>query len=399
MAVVQAVREKGRMNRDAVWSISGSHFLNDLSTTGLVPALTQLYKPLFHLNYTEISLIVLVSYITSSVAQPLFGAWADRNPKAWMLPLGLFLSTLGITLTGIAPSYGVLLLMVAVSGLGSGAFHPEASRVAHLAAGRAKGLAQAIFQVGGNGGQAIGPLIVSLFILSAGLHSILWMLIGVALGLVFTLRLYPWYKAALRDYAKVRRTIEGENRIGAVALLVVVIVLRSWCQIGIAQFMPFYYAHKFGMSYQLSDALMFVFLGAGALGTFIGGALADRMPKQRILFLSMLLSIPFAFGLPFLHGAWAAVALLPFGFFILSSFAVTVVYMQMLLPRNVSLASGLTIGFGVGAGGIGATFFGVLADHVGLTSVLYILMAVPIVGAILSAFLPVDSKSGSFARA
>lgn len=387
------------MNRDAVWSICGSHFLNDLSTTGLVPALTQLYKPMFHLNYTEISLIVLVSYITSSVAQPLFGAWADRHPRAWMLPLGLFLSTLGITLTGIAPSYGVLLLMVAVSGLGSGAFHPEASRVAHLAAGRTKGLAQAIFQVGGNGGQAIGPLIVSLFILSAGIHSILWMFVGVALGLLFTLRLYPWYKASLRDYEKARKTIEGENRIGAVVLLVIVIVLRSWCQIGIAQFMPFYYAHKFGMSYQLSDALMFIFLGAGALGTFIGGALADRMPKQRILLLSMLCSIPFGFGLPFLHGAWAVVALLPFGFFILSSFAVTVVYMQMLLPRNVSLASGLTIGFGVGAGGIGATFFGVLADHVGLTSVLYILMVVPIVGAILSAFLPVDAKGGSLARA
>ncbi|GMA57740.1 FSR family fosmidomycin resistance protein-like MFS transporter [Alicyclobacillus sacchari] len=392
MAVVQAVREQGRMNRDAVWSICGTHVLNDVSTTGLVPALTQMYKPIYHLNYTQISLIVLVSYLASSISQPLFGAWADRHPRAWMLPLGLFLSTIGIALTGIAPSYSVLLIFVAISGLGSGAFHPEASRATHLAAGRVKGLAQAIFQVGGNGGQAIGPLIVSLFLLSAGIRGVLWMFVAVALGLVLTLRLYPWYRDGLRDAGKKLREVDGDNQIGAVILLVIVIVLRSWCQIGIAQFMPFYYAHKYGMGYHLSDTFTFVFLGAGAIGTFIGGALADKMSKQRILLYSMLCSIPFGLGLPFFSGLWALVVLIPFGFFILSSFAVTVVYMQHLLPRNISLASGLTIGFGVGAGGIGATFFGILADHVGLSAVFYILMFVPVVGAILSACLPNDHK-------
>lgn len=381
-----------QMNRGAVWSISGSHLLNDTVTTGLVPALTQIFKPIYHLSYTETSLIVLVSYMASSVSQPLFGIWADRHPRAWMLPIGLLLSTLGLTLVGFVPSFPVLLVLIAISGLGSGAFHPEASRGAHLAAGRSKGLSQAIFQVGGNSGQALGPLLVSLFLLSTGIRGLLWLFIAVAVGLVLTLRTYPWYRDSLKEHGKKMREAVGENQIGAVILLSIVVILRSWCQIGTAQFLPFFYAHKYGTSYHLSDAFTFIFLAAGAVGTFIGGVLADRLSKQRILLYSMLISIPFAIGLPYLHGLPALIILIPFGFFILSSFAVTVVYMQYLLPRNISLASGLTIGFGVGAAGIGSTFFGILADNIGLSTVFDILMCLPIIGAALCFFLPNDRK-------
>ncbi|GEO27631.1 putative MFS-type transporter YfnC [Alicyclobacillus acidoterrestris] len=390
MAEGSIERAASGIKRGVVWSLSGSHLLNDLVTTGVVPALSPLYMSTYHLNYTQTSLVVLCSYLTSSISQPLFGALTDKYPRAWLLPLGLFLSTLCLTLTGFAPNFACLLILISISGLGSGAFHPEASRGTQLASGNARGLAQAIFQVGGNSGQALGQLMMPLFLLAMGVHGLLWFFIAVACGLLLTGRIYPWYRDSLQSNRKRMREAEGDNQIGAVTLLVVIVILRSWCQIGIAVFLPFYYRQQFGMSYSLADSFTFIFLAAGAIGTFIGGMLADRMPKQRILLYSMLCSVPFALFLPFLHGALALIILIPFGFFILSSFAVTVVYCQYLLPRNVSLASGLTIGFGVGAGGIGATFFGALSDAVGLNVVFYILMFLPVLGSILSFFLPND---------
>ncbi|GMA63297.1 MFS transporter [Alicyclobacillus fastidiosus] len=387
-----SVPARSGLNRGVVWSLGGSHLLNDLVTTGVVPALSPLYMSTYHLNYTQTSLVVLCSYLTSSISQPLFGALTDKYPRAWLLPLGLFLSTLCLTLTGVAPNFAWLLLLISISGLGSGAFHPEAARGTQLASGNARGRAQAIFQVGGNSGQALGQLMMPLFLLSLGVHGLLWFAVAVGLGLILTGRLYPWYRGSLREHGRRMREAKGDNRVGAVVLLVIVVIVRSWCQIGISVFLPFYYRHQFGMSYNLADSFTFIFLAAGAVGTFIGGTLADKMPKQRILLYSMLCSIPFALLLPFLHGAAALFILIPFGFFILSSFAVTVVYCQYLLPRNISLASGLTIGFGVGAGGIGATFFGALSDAVGLKIVFYVLMFLPILGSLLSFFLPNDAR-------
>lgn len=381
------------MNLGVVWRVSGTHMLNDLVTTGVVPSLAPLYMHTYHLNYTQTSLVVLFSYIASSISQPLFGALADRHPRAWMLPAGLLFSSLGLALTGLAPNFLALLILITLSGLGSGAFHPEASRCAHLAAGNRKGLSQAIFQVGGNSGQALGPLMMPLFLLATGIHGLLWFILAVAAGLVLTGGLHPWYRDNLVLRGKQMRDAIGENQVGAVILLVIVIVVRSWCQIGISMFMPFYYQEKFGIAYGTSDSFIFIFLAAGAIGTFVGGTLSDRLPKQKILLYSMLCAIPFGFGLPFFHGAPALFILIPFGFFILSSFAVTVVYMQHLLPRNISLASGLSIGFGVGAGGIGATFFGVVSDALGLQTVFYVLVLLPMIGAALSFFLPKDSKA------
>jgi MFS transporter, FSR family, fosmidomycin resistance protein len=399
MASQSAEPASTRMRTNMVWGFGGSHLLNDLVTTGLVPSLAPIYMKTYHLNYTETSLIVLFSYIASSISQPLFGAYTDKYPKAWLLPLGLLVSTSGLALTGLAPNFWSLLVLITISGLGSGAFHPEASRGTHLASGNKKGLAQAIFQVGGNSGQALGPLMMPLFLLATGVHGLLWFLIVMGLGLLLTGRIYPWYRNNLREHGKRMREAVGENQIGAVTLLVIVVVLRSWCQIGISMFMPFYWEQHFGIRLSFSDSLTFIFLGAGALGTFVGGTLSDRFPKQRMILYSMLFSIPFALGLPFVHGAPALFILVPFGFFILSSFAVTVIYAQSLLPRNISLASGLTIGFGVGAGGIGATFFGALSDHLGLQTVFFVLMILPILGAILSFFLPNDAKTSPGAHA
>ncbi|QRF22587.1 MFS transporter [Alicyclobacillus sp. TC] len=376
----------------AVWTFSATHLMNDLMTTGMVPALLPVFKSAFHLSYAEASLVVLFSYLTSSVLQPFFGALTDKHPWPWMLPMGIFLSCAGLAAAGLAPTYVWLTVAICISGLGSGAFHPEASRGTHLASsGKAKGLAQSIFQVGGNSGQALGPLVVSLFILPLGRRGLTWFFILALLGLFLTLRILPWYKKGTLQERSNRKSIVGENHVIGMVMMVWVIILRSWCQIGVAGFLPFYF-DKFHVPVRISELYEFVFLAAGALGTFLGGPLSDRFGKKTLLVASMVLAIPFAFLVPHVRGFWAVLVLFGFGLSVLSSFAVTVVYAQRLLPRSVGLASGLTIGFGVGAGGIGAFFLGTLADTLGVSKVFYLLGFLPLIAAILSILLPSDRK-------
>ncbi len=373
--------------RRAVFTISGAHFLNDLVTTGMVPALVVLYKQAFQLNYTQSTLIVLVSYITSSVAQPLFGMFTDRHPRVWWFTIGVFLSITGLALTGIAPSLPWLLLFVGISGLGSGAFHPEASRGTHLASGGKKGLAQAIFQVGGNSGQAVGPLMIPLFLVHTGIKGLVWFLPVAILSLLYTGQLLRWLNRSVKETSKSQMQLQGENNLTGVILLSAIIILRSWCQIGVVVFLPFYLHH---LSIQASETLNFVFVGAGALGTFIGGMWSDRLGLKRLLLVSMFVATPFAILFPYLSGFLSYVDLLLFGFSVLSSFSVTVVYMQKLLPKNIALASGLSIGFGVGAGGIGSIFMGSLSDMWGVSIVFGILSLLPLLGGIIAIFLPSD---------
>ncbi len=373
--------------RRAVFTISGAHFLNDLVTTGMVPALVVLYKQAFQLNYTQSTLIVLVSYITSSVAQPLFGMFTDRHPRVWWFTIGVFLSITGLALSGIAPSLPWLLLFVGISGLGSGAFHPEASRGTHLASGGKKGLAQAIFQVGGNTGQAVGPLMIPLFLVHTGIKGLVWFLPVAILSLLYTGQLLRWLNRSVKETSKSQMQLQGENNLTGVILLSAIIILRSWCQIGVVVFLPFYLHH---LSIQASETLNFVFVGAGALGTFIGGMWSDRLGLKRLLLVSMFVATPFAILFPYLSGFLSYVDLLLFGFSVLSSFSVTVVYMQKLLPKNIALASGLSIGFGVGAGGIGSIFMGSLSDWLGVSIVFGLLSILPLLGGIIAIFLPSD---------
>ncbi|MBE6185490.1 MFS transporter [Heyndrickxia ginsengihumi] len=379
--------------RRALYTFSGAHFLNDLVTTGMVPALVVMYKHALHLNYTQSTLIVLVSYITSSVIQPIFGMLTDRRPRVWLFSLGVFLSISGLALTGIAPSLGWLLLFIAISGFGSGVFHPEASRGTHFASGSKKGLAQAIFQVGGNAGQAFGPLMIPLFLIHTGIHGLIWLIPIAFLSLILTVPLLRWLNGKVQAGTK-KKTIEGENNIPGVIMLILVIILRSWCQIGVVIFLPFYMSH---LSIQASETLNFIFVGAGALGTLFGGMISDRLGMKRLLVVSMFLATPFALILPHLHGVLAVLDLLFFGFSVLSSFSVSVVYMQKLLPKNIALASGLSIGFGVGAGGIGSVFMGGISDVFGVATVFTILSVLPLIGAIISWLLPNEKTLGKTA--
>ncbi len=374
-----------------VFTFSASHFLNDLVTTGIVPALVVMYKAALHLNYTESTLVVLVSYLTSSVVQPFFGMMTDRKPRVWFYSLGVFLSITGLALTGIATTLWELLIFVAISGFGSGIFHPEASRGTHLASGGQKGLAQAIFQVGGNAGQAFGPLMLPLFVLATGVKGLLWFLPVAVLSLLLTTQILPWLsKSVQAAKQKVQHHQENrQNHLVGVILLIFIILFRSWCQIGVVIFLPFYMPHQ---ALQVTETLNFAFVGAGAIGTFFGGLISDFLGMKRLLIVSMFLATPFALLFAHLTGVLAIIDLLLFGFSVLSSFSVGVVYMQKLLPKNIGLASGLSIGFGVGAGGIGSVFMGVVSDHFGVPIVFSILALLPLLAAIIAIFLPNDRK-------
>jgi FSR family fosmidomycin resistance protein-like MFS transporter len=388
--ILAAPAQKGLVKR-ALWRLGTTHFINDLMTTGIVPALLPLYKQAFHLTYTQSGIILLMSSLVSSVMQPVFGTFTDHHPKPWLLPLGTLVTGLGLALTGIVPNYALLLLAIALSGLGSGLFHPEASRGAHLAAGKAKGTAQAIFQVGGNLGQAFGPLMLPAFLLATGIHGILWFALIGALGALLMVQIVPWYKEKITAGLKKKTAKSGQKHLPGIICLTVVVVMRSWTQIGVAGFLPFFYLSQ-NLSLKVGDVLTFLFLLAGAIGTFIGGRLADSIDYKWLLLASMALTIPFAWLLPHVHGIWAVIVLFVFGFLILSSFAVTVVYGQSMLPNNIGLASGLMIGFGVGAGGIGAALMGWLSDHFGVRFVFDLFVILPFIGTLFTLLIPSERQ-------
>ncbi|WP_077616128.1 MFS transporter [Caenibacillus caldisaponilyticus] len=386
-----SVKDSRGLEKNALWRLGGAHFLNDLMTTGLVPALLPLYKEAFDLSYTQAGAILLVSNLVSSVMQPVFGLLTDRRPKPWLLPLGTLVTGAGLAATGFVPSFPLLLVAIAISGLGSGLFHPEASRGAHLAAGRAKGTAQAIFQVGGNMGQAFGPLMLPLFLLSVGVKGVFWFLFIGLLGALLTGPLVPWYREKLDAIHRKKAAKPGKKHIPGIIFLTLIVILRSWTQVGVAGFLPFFYLHQH-IPLRIGDMLTFLFLLAGALGTFLGGRFSDVLDHKWLLLGSMALTIPFAWLLPVSHGLLAVIILFLFGFLVLSSFAVTVVYGQMMLPDHVGLASGLMIGLGIGAGGIGATFMGWLSDRYGVDFIFHLFLILPLFGALLALFLPSERK-------
>lgn len=371
--------------------LSATHFLNDVMTTGIVPALLPLYKSTFHLSYLQAGLILFVSMITSSISQPLFGVITDKKPKSWFLPIGICLTGFGLTASGFAPAYWMLLILIGISGIGSGIFHPEASRGAYMAAGTARGMAQAIFQVGGNFGQSVGVLLLPLCLIATGLRGLGWFVLATVAGLALVLSILPWYKQSLVQNEARKKTIKGRNHLAGLMLLTGVVILRSWTQIGVAGFLPFLYLHQ-GFSLKHGDLLTFIFLFAGAVGTLIGGRFSDRISRKWLLLVSMAITVPFAWILPHVHGVLSIVVLFLFGFFVLSSFAVTVVYGQMMFPKNIGLVSGLMVGFGVGAGGIGATMIGWLSDQFGVYTIFNFLAFLPLAAAALCLFLPSEKK-------
>lgn len=385
---VTETAERVRPNVKLIGLLALGHLVTDVNQ-GALPAVLPFLKAAHQLSYLEAGAIVLAAHITSSIVQPLFGYFADRMARRWLLPLAVLLSGMGLGLTGVAPGYGALVLLIVVMGLGIAAYHPEGYKTAASVAGDRKATALSWFSLGGNIGIALGPPLITTLVTGLGLAGSLGMLAPSAIVAALLLGVLPMLaRAAAPAAAAGAAPVRGVNMPGAMALLILVVTIRSWTQLGFTTFVPFYYIDVLGADPRVVGPLLFVFLGAGALGTVIAGPIADRWGPR--LFITRVLVAAAPLGVLFLTvgGALAFVALGLFGAVLVSSFTVSIVLGQAYLPRNAGMASGLIVGFAIGAGGLGVTFLGWVADHYGLPTALWISALLPAAGFLIALFLP-----------
>lgn len=385
-----------------LFAISLAHMCND-TLQSVVPAIFPVLKESMGLSFSQIGWIYFTIQLTSSIMQPVFGLYADRRPTPMLLPLGMASSLVGMLLLSLAPNYALVLLGVVFIGLGSAVFHPEGSRVAHLAAGQRKGLAQSIFQVGGNTGSSMQPVISKWVLIPLGQIGAIFFTLIAALGVFLQIYVARWYRGVLQTTVlptkmKVKKKMKPEHKkaiLMGMMLLIAIVLVRSWYSASISSFYAFYLEEAYGISIGSAQIYLLVFLIAGAVGTFFGGPLADRFGKRNVIALSMLATAPCALLVPFTNEYWLYPLLAVTGFILSSSFSVTVVYAQGLLPGHVGLVSGLIIGLAFGLGGVGALAIGQLIEYFGISPVIQTVGFLPLLG-ILSLLLPSDKKLESW---
>lgn len=370
------------------------HMVIDINQ-GSFPVILPFLKDALNLSYAATGLIVLAANITSSLIQPLFGYLADKTARRWLLPISVLLSAVGLGFLGLAPSYGAVLALVVITGFGVAAYHPEGYRTATAVAGDRKATGVSIFSTGGNIGIALGPPLLTVLLTTYGLPGSLGMLIPGLLVAALLTAVLPRLSAPAPAVARDRASAAGaQTMVGAMSLLILVVAIRSWTQLGFTTFMPFYWKDVLHGDPRLVGTLLAVFLGAGAIGTLAAGPVADRVGVRRYVVSVFLLATPLAVGFLFVSSAALVFVLLALlGFVLVSTFTVSVVLGQAYLPRNPGMASGLIVGFAIGAGGIGASALGWVADHWGLTAALGISAVMPLAGFLVALFLP-DPKTG-----
>jgi FSR family fosmidomycin resistance protein-like MFS transporter len=383
---VAAPADKARPNYKLLGLLALGHLVID-TNQGSLPALLPYLKTALGLTYTATGVIVLMANITSSLIQPLFGFLADKTTRRWLLPLSVFLSSLGIALSGVAPSYYAVLALVMVSGFGVAAYHPEGYRTATQVAGDRKATGVSIFSTGGNIGIAVGPPFITLLLTGFGMPGTLGMFLPGLLVAALLMAMLPGLSRPLPARAQ-GATLAPKTMVGGMSLLVLVVSIRSWTQLGFTTYMPFYYLEVLKGDPRMVGTLLAVFLGAGAVGTLIAGPISDRVGHRRYMVSVFFLAAPLAVAFLLVSGAWTFVLLAALGFVLVSTFTVSVVLGQAYMPRNLGMASGLIVGFAIGAGGVGATALGWVADHWGLSSALWISALMPILGCALSLTLP-----------
>jgi FSR family fosmidomycin resistance protein-like MFS transporter len=378
-----------RVNTRVLGLLALGHLVVDMNQGALAPLLPFL-KSVFGLSYAASGAILLVSSLTSSLVQPLFGYLADRGTRRWLLPWAVIVSAVGVGLAGVAPSYGALLALVLASGLGVAAYHPEGYRTANQVAGARKATGLSLFSIGGNVGIALGPLAVSLLVPRFGLPGTLGLLAPTLLVAGLLATILPTLVAAPTAASPSRAVREGGRDMrGAMALLIAVVTVRSWTQLGLVSYVPFLYVDLLGRDPRVVGPLLFLFLGAGAVGTLVGGPIADRWGPRRYLVASLGLSTPLlALFLWRPGGSLAAMALAAAGFALVSSFSVTVALGQAYLPRHLGMAAGLVVGLAIGTGGLGVTALGWIADHWGLHAALRLVTILPLTGLAAAFCLP-----------
>jgi MFS transporter, FSR family, fosmidomycin resistance protein len=374
-------------------AISFCHLLNDMMQA-LLPAMYPMLKTDFGLDFGQIGLLTFTFQLTASVLQPVIGAYTDRRPKPFSLMTGMAFTLCGLLLLSTARSYHALLLSAASIGLGSAVFHPESSRVARMASGGRHGLAQSLFQVGGNSGSAVGPLLAAFIVLPRGQSSVAWFSLAALVAIVVLYRVGRWYQrhtpganlGRSRGAETPAAATTGKVRL-ALTVLIVLIFSKYIYLASITSYFTFYLIHRFGVSVQSAQLHLFVFLGAVAAGTIIGGPIGDRFGRKYVIWGSILGVLPFTLALPYVNLFWTGVLTVPIGVILASAFSAILVYAQELLPGKVGMISGLFFGLAFGVAGIGAAALGRLADATSIEYVYHLCSYLPALG-LLTALLP-----------
>jgi len=379
-----------------LFSLSLCHFLNDMNQS-LVPALYPILKDAYALDFAQIGMITLAFQLTASLLQPVVGLITDRRPQPFSLPIGMASSLIGLLLLSVATSYPVILLSAALVGIGSSVFHPEASRVARMASGGRYGFAQSLFQLGGSGGSAMGPLLAAFIVAPRGQSSIAWFSLAALLAMMLLTNVSFWYArhpamVARRSKraaapAAVRLSLSRRRVIAAFAVLMVLLFSKNVYTASLTSYYTFYLIHKFGLSVHDAQLMLFLYLGSVAIGTFIGGPIGDRIGRKPVIWVSILGTLPFALVLPYAGLVWTGLLTVAIGLVLASAFSAIVVYAQELLPGNVGMVAGMVFGFSFGLGGLGAAALGHIADAAGIDTVYKLCSFLPVIG-LLTAFLP-----------
>lgn len=374
-----------------------SHFLNDMIQS-IIPSIYPIIKDKFDFSFAQIGIITLMFQITSSILQPFTGLYADKHPRPYALSVGMCFTLIGLLMLAFSEHYLLILLSVSIVGLGSSVFHPTASRVAQLASGGRKSLAQSIFQVGGNGGSAIGPLLAALIILPFGQAAISWFALAALAAALIMIRLGAWYKARLayvvthpQKNITTNNAISKRAKYGALLILVLLIFSKYFYTSCITSYFTFFLIDKFGISVRASQLSLFVFLAAFAIGTVAGGMLGDKFGRKYVIWFSILGAAPFALIMPYANLTWTIICTFLAGLIIASAFSSIVVYATDLMPDKVGLIAGIFFGLMFGLGGLGSAFFGWLADKTSIEFIFQVSAFLPLLG-VIAAFLPNTQK-------
>ncbi len=375
-------------------AISVCHLLNDMMSS-LLPAIYPLLKSSFNLNFAQVGLITLTYQTTASLLQPMIGFYTDKRPRPFSLPVGMGATLIGLILLAAARTFPALLVAAALVGTGSSVFHPESSRVARMASGGQHGLAQSIFQVGGNAGLSLGPLLAAFIVLPKGQNSIAWFSLAALAGMILLTGVSSWAKNHAESWKRfsAKHDIDkppdlSTGRITAsIAILMALLFSKFVYLASLTSYYTFYLMNKFHLTIESAQIHLFVFLGAVALGTLIGGPVGDRIGRKNVIWVSILGVLPFTLLLPYSNLFWTEILSVVIGLILASAFSVIVVYAQELVPGKVGMISGLCFGFAFGMAGLGAAVLGWLADLTSINFVYMVCSYLPAVG-LLAAFLP-----------
>lgn len=374
-------------------AISFCHLLNDM-VQSLIPAVYPILKSSFHLDFAHLGLITLAYQLTASLLQPFIGLYTDKRPKPYSLPAGMGCTLVGLLLLSTASNFLMLLIAAALVGVGSSIFHPESSRVARLVSGGQHGLAQSIFQVGGTAGTALGPLLAAFIVLPKGQYSISWFSLAALVGIVMLTNVGNWYKKHALHGPKHREAhsqrqfnLSRSDVMRSIAILAVLVFSKYFYLASLGSYYTFYLMSKFHVSVKTSQIDLFIFLGAAAAGTVIGGPVGDRIGRKHVIWWSIVGSLPFTLMLPYANLSWTIILTIVIGLVLSSAFSAILVYAQDLVPDQVGMISGLFFGFAFGMGGIGAALLGLLADKTSIDFVYHVCAFLPAAG-LLTGFLP-----------